>query len=90
MVPRVIPSSLSNASKLLARMRRNPRDWRIEDLKSIANNKGTKHDHHGTSHVVFRHPAAGRLSVPAHRPIKPVYVRMFVEFVDRTGEQDEN
>jgi hypothetical protein len=62
----------------------------MEDLKTIANSKGIDHDQHGTSHVVFRHSVAGRLSVPAHRPIKPVYVRMFVDFVDRTGEQDED
>jgi len=27
---------VANAAKLLARMRRNPRDWRIDDLKVIA------------------------------------------------------
>jgi hypothetical protein len=71
-------------------MRRNPLDWRIEDLKTIANNKAIEHDQHGTSHVVFRHPTAGKLSVPAHRPIKPVYIRMFVDFVSRAGEENED
>jgi hypothetical protein len=71
-------------------MRRNPRDWRIEDLKTVANSLGIDHDHHGTSHVVFRHPSAGRLSVPAPRPIKPIYVRMFIDLVDRAGEGNEN
>jgi hypothetical protein len=37
-------------------MRRNPRDWRIEDLKSLADRYGIPWDHEGTSHVVFRHP----------------------------------
>lgn len=71
-------------------MRRNPRDWRIEDLKVVADSLGINHDQHGTSHVVFRHANAGRLSVPAHRPIKPVYVRLFVDLVDRTGENNED
>jgi hypothetical protein len=75
---------VSNAAKLLAKMRRNPGDWRIEDLKVVANNLGIDHHQHGTSHVVFRSAAGGKLAVPAHRPIKPVYVRMFVEFVDKT------
>jgi hypothetical protein len=70
-------------------MRRNPRDWRIEDLKVVAD-KGIDHDQHGTSHVAFRHAKAGRLSVPARRPIKPVYVRLFVELVDKVGEPNEN
>lgn len=71
-------------------MRRNPRDWRIEDLKTVANSKGIEHDQHGTSHVVFRHSLAGRLSVPAHRPIKPVYVRMFVDFAGQVGGKYED
>ena len=81
---------VSNAKKLLAQMRRNPRDWRIEDLRTVAASIGIEHGQHGTSHVVFRHPMAGRLTVPAHRPVKPVYVRMFVDFVGRAGELHEN
>jgi hypothetical protein len=68
----MIPFHVSSAEKLLAKMRRNPRDWRIEDWRTVANSIGIDHDQHGTSHVVFRHPLAGRLSVPARRPIKQV------------------
>jgi hypothetical protein len=80
---------VSNAAKLIAKMRRNPRDWRIEDLKVIARSLGIDHDQHGTSHVVFRHAGAGRLSVPAHRPIKSVYVRLFLEFISSVPEKYE-
>jgi predicted RNA binding protein YcfA (HicA-like mRNA interferase family) len=55
----------------------------IEDLKVIALGYGFDVDQNGTSHVVFRHDLAGRLSVPAHRPIKPIDVRLFVELVDK-------
>jgi hypothetical protein len=71
-------------------MRRNPRDWRIEDLKVLADQMGIDHDQGGTSHVVFRHPTAGRLSVPARRPIKPVYIRLFLDLIDRLGRQHED
>ena len=71
-------------------MRHSPRDWRIESLKVIADYLGIDHDQNGTSHVVFRHPKAGRLSVPAHRPISPVYVRLFVKLVERAGDHYEN
>jgi len=81
---------VSNAAKLLAGMRRNPRDWRIEDLKVVADKLGMDHDQHGTSHVVFRHAKAGRLSVAARRPIKAVYVRLFLDLVDRAGQQNED
>jgi hypothetical protein len=77
-------------AKLIAKMRRHPLDWRIEDLKVIADSMGISHDQHGTSHVVFRHRTAGRLSVPAHRPIKPIYVRQFIDLIDRAGESNED
>lgn len=81
---------MSNAAKIVGKMRRNTRDWQIEDLKVVARSMGINHDQHGTSHVIFRHAAAGRLSVPAHRPIKPVYVRLFVDFVAKAGKKNED
>lgn len=69
--------------KTLAKMRRNPRDWRIEELKSLADRNGILWYHEGTSHVVFRHPDGANLSVPASRPIKSPYIKKFVELVDR-------
>ena len=42
----------------------------------------------GTPH--FPHHNGGRLSVPAHRPIKPVYVRLFIDFVSNVGENHED
>jgi hypothetical protein len=79
---------MANAIKILNRMRNNPRDWRIEDLKVVANHAGIDHDQPGTSHVTFRHPKVGRLTVPADRPIQPVYLRRFVRFVDGVGQEE--
>ena len=74
---------MANAGKILAKMRNNPRDWRIEDLKVLANHLGIAYRQHGTSHVTFRHSDAGiLLSVPAARPIKPVYIRRFLALID--------
>jgi len=81
---------VSNAAKLVAKMRRNPRDWRIEDLKVIARSMRIDHDQQGSSHVIFRHASAGRLSIPAQRPIKPVYVRLFLDFVSTIGKTNED
>ncbi|MTW19576.1 hypothetical protein [Allochromatium palmeri] len=60
---------MSNAAKLLAAMRRNPLDWRQE----------------GTSHCVFIRADGRTLPVPARRPIKPIYVKKFLELLD--GDQ---
>jgi hypothetical protein len=78
---------MNTATKLLQAMRNNPRDWRIEQLQTVAR----KHDivvrNDGGSHHVFSHDAmADIVTVPAHRPINPVYVRQFVAMVDKVKE----
>ena len=73
---------MSRAAKTLAQMKANPRDWRIETLMSVAEAFGLVWRQPGGSHVIFRHPRGAMLSVPARRPIKPVYVRKFVRLVE--------
>jgi hypothetical protein len=73
---------MANAAKILSRMRNNPHDWRIQDLKVLADHFGIDHRQHGTSHVTFRHSTVGILPVPAARPIKAVYIRRFLAFID--------
>lgn len=72
---------MSKADKILDRMRINPLDWRIDSLKTVARSRSIQWRQQGTSHVVFVREDGRTLPVPAHRPIKPVYIRMFVEFV---------
>ena len=73
---------VGNAAKILAGMRSNPQDWRIEDLKIVARKYGIAHRQHGTSHVTFRFPERPLVVVPARRPIKPPYIRQFVALID--------
>ena len=63
-------------------MKANPRDWRIESLKTAAEAYGLVWRQPGGSHVVFRHSNGAMLSVPAQRPIKPIYVKKFVRLVE--------
>jgi hypothetical protein len=78
---------MSTHEKTLARMRNNPRDWRIDDLKAIAKHVGIDWRNERGSHHVFSFPGAEEdVCVPAHRPIKPVYVRQFVALVDKAKE----
>ena len=75
---------------MLARMRENPRDWRIEDLETLAPYFGLSVRKPGGSHVVFFHPVLPEmLSVPARRPIKPVYVRRFLAMIDELTEHED-
>ncbi len=77
---------MGTADKLLARMRRNPRDWRIEDVITVADRLGIVHRQQGTSHVTFRHPSSSKVTVPAHRPIQPIYIKLFLAMIDAVKE----
>ena len=78
---------MNAATKLLEAMRRNPLDWRIEQLQTVARKVGISVRCEGGSHQVFSHSQVSDIvSVPAHRPIKPVYVRQFVALVDKIKE----
>jgi hypothetical protein len=72
----------------LQKMRKNPRGWRIEELQAVAeeNSVQWRRPGRGGSHVIFS--AAGVreiVSVPAKRPIKPVYIKKFVALIDAAG-----
>jgi predicted RNA binding protein YcfA (HicA-like mRNA interferase family) len=70
------------ATKTLAQMKANPLDWRIESLQSVAEAYGLVCRLPGGSHVIFRHPNGAMLSVPARRPIKPIYIKKFVHLIE--------
>lgn len=72
---------MNTAVKLLQAMSENPRDWRIEQLQTVARQHGIDWRQQGSSHCVFIRPDGITLPVPAHRPIKPVYVKKFVAFI---------
>lgn len=61
----------------------NPQGWGIDTLKRIAGQFDISWRQPGTSHVTFRHINGAKLSVPAHRPIKPIYIKKFIELPDQ-------
>jgi len=78
---------VNTATKLLDAMRNNPRDWRMEQLLTVARQFDVVVRNDGGSHHIFSHTAIpGIVTIPAHRPIKPVYVRQFVAFIDTLKE----
>jgi predicted RNA binding protein YcfA (HicA-like mRNA interferase family) len=73
---------VNTSAKLLAAMRRNPRDWQIAQLQTVARQHGIDWRHDKSSHCIFVREDGRTLPVPAHRPIKPVYVRRFLDLID--------
>jgi hypothetical protein len=51
------------AEKIIKKMKTNPRDWRIENLKSAAEANNIAFRQPGGSHVIFRHANGAMLSV---------------------------
>jgi hypothetical protein len=75
---------MAKKDKLLEKMRQNPRDWTISDVETLC--RGFE--------IVCKKPGSGShygvadptqveiLTVPFDRPIKQVYIRKLVAFVD--------
>ena len=75
-------------SDLLDRMRRNPvGDWQIGDVEAVCREHGLLfRQGKGTSHCHAKHPMAREiLTIPAGRPIKPVYIRKLVRYIEAHG-----
>ena len=76
---------MSRAQKKLDAMRANPRaDWRIEDVVllcaafDVRCSKPSGGSHYGVSDS----SRTDILTVPFARPIKPIYIRRLVDFID--------
>ena len=81
-VARSIIHCMNTAAKLLQAMRSNPLDWKLAQLQTVARQNGIDWRHFGTSHCVFVRADGKTLPVPARRPIKPIYVKKFLELVE--------
>lgn len=81
--------NMTKAEKTLEKMKNNPRDWQIADLEAIANRFGVTMREGKGSHVSFTHTKwVNILTVPAHRPIKPIYVKKFVDLIYALQEEE--
>ena len=74
--------------KALQKMRKHPMGWRIGELQAVAEENVVewRRPGRGGSHVIFSAPGVREIvSVPAKRPIKPVYIKQFVALIDAAG-----
>ena len=74
-------------SDILQRMRSNPSlDWSVSQCRQgvpRVRDPGVLPLGHGGSHFKVSHPSQREiLTVPFRRPIKPVYIRKLVRFID--------
>ena len=76
--------------ELLERTRANPRDGWIADIEQVCRSNDVDcTPPRAGSHYKVKHPAMREiLVVPARRPIKPVYIRALVRFIDAVRKAD--
>lgn len=80
---------MAASRKTIEKMRRNQSGWRIEDLQDVAGENGVewRRPGRGGSHVIFGASGVREIvSVPAKRPIKPVYIKHFLALIDAARE----
>jgi len=78
---------MNTAAKLITAMRQNPHDWSMPKLLTVAKQFGMEVRSTGGSHHIFSHPSVrDPLSVPAHRPIKAIYIKRFIALIDQIQE----
>lgn len=74
-------------SKRLDAMRANPKaGWTIADVEAVCSEFDVEchSPRGGGSHYrIGHHSQREKLTIPSKRPIKPVYIRDLVQFVDR-------
>ena len=79
--------NMNTAAKLITAMRQNPKDWSMPKLLTLAKQFGMEVRSTGGSHHIFSHPSLrDPLSVPAHRPIKAIYIKRFIALIDQIQE----
>lgn len=74
---------MSSVLKTIQKMTNNPLNWRIEDIKTVAKYFGIEHRQPGTSHVMFSYKGKVNLTIPAKKPIKPIYIKLFLKMVEQ-------
>jgi len=85
---------VTRGEKLLERMRANPRDWRIEDVRVLCRRFELDLDlPPGGTHYGVSDPTQERhVTIPFRRPLKSVYIQKLVRYVDavRAAREDHH
>jgi hypothetical protein len=83
---------MTRTLKTLEKMKNNPRDWRIDDVRTVARHFGVEWTRPagGSSHETYRDRNGNKITVVDKRPIKPVYIIKFVEFIEELNDDKKN
>lgn len=82
---------MTKGNKRFDRMCANPQDWKIEDVEKTCQAEGiTCSPPKRGDHYKVSHPSQIEiLTIPAKRPIKPVYIRKLIAFIEKVRENND-
>ena len=82
---------MSKWEKLIKRILHLSKDMRFEELKNVLESYGyeMREPRGGSSHYTFRKCGKPPITIPAHEPIKKVYVEMVRDVVMEEGARNE-
>ena len=83
--------TMARENKRLDGMRRNPGDWRIKDIEAVCRAEGIRFSPPKRGgHFKVSHPSRVEiLTIPAKRPIRAIYIRRLIAFVERVRESTD-
>lgn len=84
---------MGKREKLIASIRRNPKDVDFEDIDSLLKYYGctVRQKGRGSSHYKYTHPAIKwNLEIPKDKSIKAIYARRALEMIDEIKEAFES
>lgn len=85
----IFSTILIQSREKIRRHAEQPKDWQIADLEVIALRFGITLRRGKGSHVSFTYPTwVAILTIPTHKPVKPVYVKKFVSLIDTLKEEE--
>ncbi len=83
---------MSKRRKRLERIRQNPTNVSLDDLRHVLEDYGFEHKQTVGSHYTFRYVLGGQtkvLVIPFKRPLKPIYVKRTIKLIDQIIQEQE-
>lgn len=88
---------MAKKKSILERMEANPRnDWLMKDVEKLCSQIGLELEppKHGSHYKVYSDFLRDPLTIPAHKPVKPPYIRALVSYskahLSQSSEKDTN
>jgi len=83
---------MSKRRKRLERLRENPTNVSLDDLRHVLEDYGFEYKQTVGSHYTFSYALAGQtkiLVVPFKRPVKPIYVKRAIKLIDQIIQEQK-